>query len=74
MAAANARLDGVRQMFTFLMVEEERHHEAILEHVMTSYSIHYTKLYESGLGIPYIYQKKFPIGTIVARMAPFMQL
>ncbi len=30
MAAANARLDGVRQMFTFLMEEEERHHEAIL--------------------------------------------
>lgn len=33
MAAANARLDGVRQMFTFLMGEEERHHEAILEQI-----------------------------------------
>ena len=33
MAAANARLDGVRQMFTFLMEEEERHHEAILEQI-----------------------------------------
>ena len=33
MAAANARLDGVRQMFTFLMAEEERHHEAILEQI-----------------------------------------
>src|SRR4030042_1356270 len=31
MAAANARLDGVRQMFTFLMEEEERHRGAILE-------------------------------------------
>lgn len=33
MAAANARLDGVRQMFTFLMEEEERHREAILEQI-----------------------------------------
>ena len=33
MAAANARLDGVRQMFTFLMEEEDRHHEAILEQI-----------------------------------------
>jgi rubrerythrin len=33
MAAANARLDGVRQMFTFLMDEEERHREAILEQI-----------------------------------------
>src|SRR3990172_6912604 len=33
MAAANARLDGVRQMFTFLMEEEERHREAILDHI-----------------------------------------
>ena len=33
MAAANARLDGVRQMFTFLMEEEERHYEAILEQI-----------------------------------------
>ncbi|HZD54807.1 MAG TPA: ferritin family protein, partial [Candidatus Aquicultoraceae bacterium] len=31
MAAANARLDGVRQVFTFLMEEEERHREALLE-------------------------------------------
>jgi rubrerythrin len=31
MAAANASLDSVRQMFTFLMEEEERHREAILE-------------------------------------------
>jgi rubrerythrin len=33
MAAANARLDGVRQMFTFLMEEEESHREAILEQI-----------------------------------------
>jgi len=33
MAAANARLDGVRQMFTFLMEEEERHRKAILEQI-----------------------------------------
>jgi rubrerythrin len=33
MAAANAGLDGVRQMFTFLMEEEERHREAILEQI-----------------------------------------
>ena len=33
MAAANARLVGVRQMFTFLMEEEERHREAILEQI-----------------------------------------
>ncbi len=33
MAAANARLDGVRQMFTFLMEEEERHREMILEQI-----------------------------------------
>jgi len=33
MAAANARLDGVRQMFAFLMEEEERHREAILEQI-----------------------------------------
>ena len=33
MAAANASLDGVRQMFTFLMEEEERHREAILEQI-----------------------------------------
>jgi rubrerythrin len=31
MAAATARHDGVRQMFRFLMEEEERHREAILE-------------------------------------------
>lgn len=33
MAAANARLDGVRQMFVFLMEEEERHRLAILEQI-----------------------------------------
>jgi rubrerythrin len=33
MAAANARLEGVRQMFTFLMEEEERHRKAILEQI-----------------------------------------
>ncbi|HEU5360484.1 MAG TPA: ferritin family protein [Candidatus Deferrimicrobiaceae bacterium] len=33
MAAANASLDGVRQMFTFLMEEEERHRDAILEQI-----------------------------------------
>jgi Mn-containing catalase len=33
MAADNASLDGVRQMFTFLMEEEERHREAILEQI-----------------------------------------
>ena len=33
MAAANARLDGVRRMFTFLMEEEELHREAILEQI-----------------------------------------
>src|SRR4030065_267744 len=31
MAADNTRLDGVRQMFTFLMEEEERHRVALLE-------------------------------------------
>lgn len=31
MAAASARLDGVRQVFTFLMEEEDRHREALLE-------------------------------------------
>jgi rubrerythrin len=31
MAAKNARHDGVRQMFGFLMEEEERHREAILD-------------------------------------------
>ena len=31
MASRSARLDGVRQMFRFLMEEEERHREAILE-------------------------------------------
>jgi len=31
MAAKSARHDGVRQMFRFLMEEEERHREAILE-------------------------------------------
>ena len=33
MAAANASLDGVRQIFTFLMEEEERHRKAILEQI-----------------------------------------
>jgi rubrerythrin len=33
MAADNTRLDGVRQMFTFLMEEEERHRVAILEQI-----------------------------------------
>ncbi len=33
MAAANAHLDGVRQIFTFLMEEEERHRKAILEQI-----------------------------------------
>lgn len=33
MAAANSRLDGVRQMFVFLMEEEERHRLAILEQI-----------------------------------------
>lgn len=33
MAAANARLDGVRQMFVFLMEEEERHRLAILAQI-----------------------------------------
>jgi len=33
MAAANAQLDGVRQIFTFLMEEEERHRKAILEQI-----------------------------------------
>ena len=31
MAAGSARRDAVRQMFTFLMEEEERHREAILD-------------------------------------------
>ena len=31
MASASARHDGVRQMFRFLMEEEERHREAILD-------------------------------------------
>ena len=31
MASKSARLDGIRQMFRFLMEEEERHREAILE-------------------------------------------
>jgi len=33
MAAANSRQDGVRQMFRFLMEEEERHREAILRQI-----------------------------------------
>src|SRR3972149_1964073 len=33
MAAKNARLDGVRRMFTFLMEEEELHRVAILEQI-----------------------------------------
>ena len=33
MAAKNARLDGTRQMFTFLMEEEEKHYAAILAQI-----------------------------------------